>query len=83
MKFDYTMPPPIIGYGTCQFKPFSPYNGGILFKIDSLDTNPLDHNDELVPETSLPVPKLNDWDTGTSDAENDTAAATMFTTTLM
>jgi hypothetical protein len=73
MKFDYTTPPPNIGYATCQFKPSALDNGGILFNINSLDANLFNHNDELVPGTSLAVPILNDWDTYTSDTDNKTA----------
>jgi hypothetical protein len=58
----------------------APDNGGILLNIDLLAANLINHDDELVPGTTLPVPILNDWDTCTSDAENDTAASTMFTT---
>jgi hypothetical protein len=81
MKFDYTMPPPIIRNETHQFKPSTPDNGSILIDINSLAVNPINHDDELVPGTTLPVPILNDWDTCTSNAENDTPTSTMLMTT--
>jgi hypothetical protein len=48
MKFDYTTPPPNIGYATCRFKPSALDNRGILCNIDSLDASSFNHNDELV-----------------------------------
>jgi hypothetical protein len=79
MNIDYNMPPPLIKNEPRLFNPSALDNGSILFNIDSLAMNPINHDDELVPGTMLSVPILNDWDTDTSDAENDTATATIST----
>jgi hypothetical protein len=77
MKFDYIMPPPLIRNET----PIQAIHSGILLNINLLAVNLINHEDDLVPGTMLPVPILNDWDTCTHDIENDTATSIMLTTT--
>jgi hypothetical protein len=76
---DYNMSPPLIRHDMCLFKPSTLDTRSTLLNIDSLVADPLSHEDELVPGTTLPVPILNDRDNHTHTIEYKTAALVIIT----